>query len=133
MIDRKKIARHARSFGRYQKIEHPSHREKLLERTPHGKYERMYLLMANMGKEIASFLAMAESEGEDRLQVAHGLFRLLLGSSKEMLLSAVREANASASISSDISRASFGPGGRKKRRSIPRTPRCSISPIKKES
>ena len=69
MIDRKKIARHARSFGRYQKIEHPSHREKLLQRTPHGKYERMYLLMANMGKEIASFLAMAESEGEDRLQV----------------------------------------------------------------
>ena len=94
MIDRKKIARHARSFGRYQKIEHPSHREKLLKRTPHSKYERMYLLMANMDKEIASFLAMAESEGEDRLHVAHGLFRLLLCSSKEMLLSAVREANA---------------------------------------
>jgi transposase len=94
MIDRKKIARHARSFGRYQKIEHPSHREKLLERTPHGKYERMYLLMANMGKEIASFLAMAESEGEDRFRTAHGLFRLLLGSSKEMLLSAAREANS---------------------------------------
>jgi transposase len=93
MIDRKKVARHTRSFGRYQKIEHPSHREKLLERTPHGKYERIYRLMANMGKEIASFLVMAESEGEDRLRGAHGLFRLLLSSSKEMLLSAVREAN----------------------------------------
>jgi len=94
MIDRKKIAHHTRSFGRYQKIEHPSHREKLLGRTPHGKYERICMLMANMGKEIASFLAMAESEGEDRLRCAHGLFRLLLASSKEMLLSAVREANA---------------------------------------
>ena len=50
--------------------------------------------MANMGKEIASFISMAESEGEDRLRTAHGLFRLLLSSSKEMLLSAVREANA---------------------------------------
>jgi len=92
MIDRRKIARHARSFGRYQKIEHPSHREKLLERTPHGKYERIYYLMKRMGKEIASFLSIAESEGEDRLRVAHGLFRLLQSSSKEMLLSAVREA-----------------------------------------
>jgi hypothetical protein len=94
MIDRKKIARHVRSFGRYEKIEHPSHRASLLERTPHGKYERIYRLMANMGKEIASFLSMAESEGEDRLKVAHGLFRLLVASSKEMVLSAVREACA---------------------------------------
>ena len=48
--------------------------------------------MKRMGKEIASFLSIAESEGEDRLRVAHGLFRLLQNSSKEMLLSAVREA-----------------------------------------
>ena len=94
MIDRKKIARHERFFGRYEKIEHPSHREKLLERTPHGKHERIYRLMANMGKEIASFLLMAESEGEDRLKTSYGLFRLLRGSSKEMVLSAVREANS---------------------------------------
>jgi transposase len=93
MIDQKTIARHTRSFGRHQKIEHPSHREKLLERTPSGKYERISRLMSNMGKEIASFLSIAESEGEDRLRTAHGLFRLLLDSSKEMLLSAVREAN----------------------------------------
>jgi len=72
----------------------PTHRDKLLERTPHGKYERIYRLMSAMGKEIASFLARAESEGEDRLRCAHGLFRLLRSSSKEMLLSAVREANS---------------------------------------
>jgi hypothetical protein len=89
----RKVAHHARSFGRYQKIEHPFHRGKLLDRTPHGKYERIYRLMANMGKEIALFLSVAESEGEDRLITAHGLFRLLRASSKEMLLSAAREAN----------------------------------------
>jgi hypothetical protein len=50
--------------------------------------------MKGMGKEIDNFLVVAESEGEDRLKVAHGLFRLLRSSSKEMLLSAVREANA---------------------------------------
>jgi transposase len=94
MIGQRKIARHTRSFGRHQKIEHPAHRDKLLERTPHGKYERIYRLMSAMGKEIASFLAHAESEGEDGLRCAHGLFRLLRSSSKEMLLSAVREANS---------------------------------------
>jgi hypothetical protein len=94
VVGGRKIARHARSFGRHQKIEHPAHRERLLMRTPHGKYERIYHLMKRMGKEIDHFLAMAESEGEDRLGCAHGLFRLLRSSSKEMLLSAVREACA---------------------------------------
>jgi hypothetical protein len=49
--------------------------------------------MRHMGKEIDHFLSVAESEGEERLTCAYGLFRLLRTSSKEMLLSAVREAN----------------------------------------
>jgi transposase len=93
VVNERKIAHHARSFGRYQKIEHPAHREKLLHRTSHGKYERIYHLMKRIGKEVDHFLAMAESEGEDSLRCAYGLFRLLKNSSKEMLLSAVREAN----------------------------------------
>lgn len=93
VIGQRKVAYHARSFGRYQKIENPIHREKLLNRTPHGKYERIYHLMKRMGAEIDHFLARGESEGEEPLRVAYGLFRLLRGSSKEMLLSAVREAN----------------------------------------
>jgi transposase len=93
-VNDRKVAHHMRSFGRYEKTEHPSHRAKLLERTPHGKYERIYHLMKRMGEEINEFLAAAESEGEDPLRVAHGLFRLLRGSSREMLLSAVREANS---------------------------------------
>jgi transposase len=94
VIGQRKVAHHARSFGRHQKIENPSHREKLLDRTPHGKYERVNHLMRRMGAEIGHFLTMGESEGEEPILVAYGLFRLLRGSSKEMLLSAVREANA---------------------------------------
>jgi transposase len=93
VYEQRKIAHHVRSFDRRQKVEHPSHREKLLHRTPHGKYERIYHLMRHMGKEIDNFLVMAESEGEEKLTCAYGLFRLLHTSSKEMLLSAAREAN----------------------------------------
>jgi transposase len=88
----RKIARHGRSFGKHEKIEHPSHREQLLMRTPHGKYERIYHLMRHMGKEIDHFLTVAETEGEDGFQCSYRLFHLLRHSSKEMLLSAVREA-----------------------------------------
>jgi hypothetical protein len=92
LVNDRKIARHGRSFKRHEKIEHPSHRERLLIRTPHGKYERIYHLMRRMGKEIDHFLTMAESEGGDRLTCAYGLFHVFRYSSKEMLLSAVREA-----------------------------------------
>lgn len=94
LVGDRKVAHHPRSFARSQKLEHPSHREQLLERTPHAKYERILRLMSHMGKEIASFLNVAEAEGEDPLRTAYGLFRLLLSSSKELLLSAVREANS---------------------------------------
>jgi hypothetical protein len=94
LVGDRKVAHHPRSFARSQKLEHPSHREQLLERTPRAKYERILRLMSHMGKEIASFLGLAEAEGEDPLRTAYGLFRLLLSSSKELLLSAVREANS---------------------------------------
>jgi hypothetical protein len=47
-----------------------------------------------MGKEAATFLTRAEAEGEDPYAIAYGLFKLLKGCSREMLLSAVREANS---------------------------------------
>jgi hypothetical protein len=94
IVEGTKRAHHVRSFGRNQKIEHPAHRETLLERTPHGKYERILKLMCHMGSEIGTFINRAEAEGEDPFHTAHGLFRLLRSSSKELLLSAVREANS---------------------------------------
>ena len=94
LVNDRKVAHHPRSFARNQKIEHPSHRETLLSRTPNGKYERILKLMSGMAKEMALFLIRAEGEGEDPYAVAYGLFKLLKGCSKEMLLSAVREANS---------------------------------------
>jgi hypothetical protein len=94
IVHDRKIASHERSFDRWCKVEHPAHREKLLHRTPHAKYERIDHLMNNMGEEIARFLADAQARGEDRLAVAYRLFCILRSSSKAMLLSAVREANS---------------------------------------
>ena len=92
VVHDRKIAYHIRSFEKYQKIEHPAHREKLLNRTPHAKYERINHLMTRMGSEIDHFLTAVESKGEDRLRIAYRLFCCLKSSSKEMLLSVVREA-----------------------------------------
>ncbi|MCX5804342.1 MAG: hypothetical protein NTU69_12590 [Proteobacteria bacterium] len=94
LVREKKVAYHTRSFDRRQKIEHPSHRERLLQKTSNFKYERIQQLMKRMDAGIGHFLTMAESEGEDPLAVAYGLFKLLKRSSKAMLTSAVREANA---------------------------------------
>jgi len=93
IVDGRKRAYHVRSFARNQKIEHPAHRRDLLERTPQGKHERILRLMCRMGYEIGLFISRAEAEGEEPLACAYSLFRLLLGSSKELLLAAVREAN----------------------------------------
>ncbi len=89
----KRIASHPRSFDRKQKIEHPTHREKLLRITPHFKAKRIYQLMSQMDKSATSFLSEAEAEGQDPIEVAHELFKLLIQTSKAVFLSALREAN----------------------------------------
>jgi hypothetical protein len=86
-----------------------------------------------MGKEIDHFLAMAESEGEDRLRCAYGLFRLLKNSSKEMLLSAVREACALHVHKLRYIENLLGPRDLDPGASIPRTHPCCISPMRKKS
>lgn len=94
MVKGRKVATHRRLFQRKEKSEHPSHREKLLERTPHFKYQRIFALMKGMGNEVKHFLREAEREGEDPVACAYQLFRILRSISKEMLLSAIREANS---------------------------------------
>jgi transposase len=89
----KKIATHPRLFEKHQKIEHPSHREKLLQITPHFKAKRIYELMTRMDKTVSHFLQEAESEGQNIRDLAYELFKLLTQNSKALFLSAVREAN----------------------------------------
>ena len=89
----KRVALHPRSFDRKQKIEHPAHREKLLQITPHFKAKRIYQLMNRMDTNVSSFLQEAEAQGQDPMEVARELFKLLTQSSKAVFLSALREAN----------------------------------------
>jgi transposase len=91
----RKIATHKRSFLRDQKIENPLHRERLLSITPHYKFQRIYQLMNGMDICIRQFLGAAEQDGQDTTVIAYELFRLLRHSSRDMLLSAIREANKS--------------------------------------
>jgi len=93
-VQGRKVAMHKRVFDRKQKIEHPSHREKLLNITPHFKYQRMYQLLKSMDKNIEHFLKCVEQEGQDPLEVSYELFKLLKGIAKETLISAVKSANS---------------------------------------
>jgi transposase len=94
VVDGKRVALHKRYFEKNLTIEHPSHRERLLNMTPHFKEERIYQLMKRMDKEIELFLHTAEKEGEDPRLSAIKLFRLLKNMARETLISAVREANS---------------------------------------
>lgn len=90
----KRIAAHPRSFEKNQKIEHPGHREKLLNRTPHFKLQRIYQLLTHLDPCVTRFLQEAESGGQDPMQAAHQLFQLLIQTSKARFLSVIREANS---------------------------------------
>ena len=88
----RKVAAHLRTFQKRIKIENPTHREKLLEITPHFKQQRIYQLMKAMDQSIEQFLKYAEGEGQDPVAVAYGLFKLLKGTAKATVISAVKEA-----------------------------------------
>jgi transposase len=90
----RRIAVHKRIILRNQKIENPLHREKLIRITPNYKYQRIYQLMRGMDISVRQFLAHAEQDGQDTTSTAYELFRLLRQVSKEMLLSAIREATS---------------------------------------
>ena len=94
LVQGKRVANHPRLFTKHAKSELPAHREGLLLRSPRTKFQRIYNLMAGLGPEIRTFMENTRAEGEDPIQAAYVLFRLLRGLSKETLLSAVREALA---------------------------------------
>jgi hypothetical protein len=94
VVQGKRIASHPRIFKKHDKSELPGHREGLLLRSPRFKFERIYQVMAGLGPEIKLFLENAQAEGEDPVQAAYVLFRLLRGRACEALLSAIREANS---------------------------------------
>jgi len=108
----KKVATHGRVFKKKQKIENPSHREKLLNITPNFKYQRIYQLMKGMDKEIKHFLKSAEQEGQDTVAVSYDLFILLKNVAKETLISAVKMANSIETYKATYIESLLRPSGR---------------------
>ena len=94
LVRGRRVAVHPRLFRKHEKVELPGHREGLLLRSPRAKFQRIFELMAGLDPEIKLFLQNAQAEGEDPVQAAYVMFRLLRGISKDTLLSAVREANS---------------------------------------
>jgi hypothetical protein len=94
LVQGRRVAVQPRLFTRNGRTELPAHREGLLLRSPRSKFQRIYELMVGLGPEVKTFLQAALAEGEDAVQAAYVMFRLLRGISKETLLSAVREANS---------------------------------------
>lgn len=94
LVQGRRVTAHSRLFSRHVKSEYPAHREGLLLRSPRSKFQRIYELIAGLGPEVRTFLEAARAEGEDAIQAAYVMFRLLRGLSRETLLSAVREANS---------------------------------------
>jgi hypothetical protein len=94
LVRGRRVASHQRLFKKHEKVELPGHREGLLLRSPRAKFQRIFELMAGLGPEIKLFLQNGQAEGEDPVQAAYVMFRLLRGISKDTLLSAVREANS---------------------------------------
>ena len=94
LVQGRRVAVHPRLFTRNGRTELPAHREGFLLRSPRSKFQRIYELMAGLGPEVKTFLQAAQAEGEDPVQAAYVMFRLLRGISKETLLSVVREANS---------------------------------------
>jgi len=113
VINNRKVATHQRCFLREQTIENPLHRERLLHITPNFKYQRIHQLMAKMDEALGHFLRRAEGEGEDVLAVSYELFKLLKYTSKQTLLSSVRQANKLGTFKAAYIRNLLQPSGAK--------------------
>lgn len=107
----RKVTVHKRIFDKKQKIENPSHREKLLNRTPNYKYQRIYQLMKGVDKSIEHFLRYAEDEGQNPETVSYELFKLLQSAAKETLISAVKTANGIKTYKSTYIQSLLRPSG----------------------
>lgn len=86
----KVLAAHPRLFGRHQSTILPTHRN-LDHISDRAKLDRIYHLMRGLAPEMARFLDMNADAGESPHQTAHALFKILLSSSKQTILSATRE------------------------------------------
>lgn len=84
------LASHQRLFGRHQGSILPAHRN-LDHISDRAKLDRICQLMRGLAPEMARFLDMNADAGESPHQTAHALFKTMLSSSKQTILSVARE------------------------------------------
>ncbi|MCK5215843.1 MAG: IS21 family transposase [Candidatus Omnitrophica bacterium] len=92
-VSGEKVATHRRCFAKKKLIQNPLHAEKLLNRTPRFKMQRILQLIVNMDSTFKNFILFQDND-DHRIQAAYQLFQLLKTHSKSMLVSAVRELNS---------------------------------------
>ena len=86
-----KVATHKRCFGRIQMIQNPLHAERLLNRSPKFKLERIQQLIIGMDPLFKTFVDNQEEETQQT--VAYQIYQLIRTHSRTVVLSAVRELN----------------------------------------
>ncbi len=85
-----KVASHRRCFGREQLVQNPLHAQRLLDRSPQFRLERIKQLIAGMDPALSLFLDGHDND-EERSSAAYQIFQLIRNHSRETVLSAVRE------------------------------------------
>jgi len=89
-VSGRKVAAHKRSFKRRQLIQNPLHADRLLQRSPRFKYERIRRLLKAMDPALASFLNHQDND-QAQLEAAYELFQLMKLNSKSLVTAACRE------------------------------------------
>ncbi len=91
-VSGQRVAAHQRSFERKKMIDNPLHAEKLLDRTPNYRMNRIMQVISGMDTAFLQFIS-GQDDPAIREQAAYELFTLLRTHSRGMILSAVRELN----------------------------------------
>ena len=91
-LAKQRVATHKRCFGKRQMIANPLHSDRLLNRSPQFKAERIKQLIVQMDVALAEFIEHQDDE-EGSLNAAYQIFQLIRTNSRAMVLSGVRELN----------------------------------------
>ena len=84
------VAVHKRSFEKKKLIQNPLHEERLLNRSPRFKMERIHGLITGMEPLFAEFVG-GQSDDPSMVSAAYTIFKLLKSHGRQMILSAIRE------------------------------------------
>ena len=84
------VAVHKRSFDRLKSIRNPLHEERLLNRSPRFKMQRIHQLITAMESLFAEF-AGRQNDEPSALLASYTIFKLLKNHGRAMVLSAIRE------------------------------------------